>query len=47
MAITLAGLVGRTITKQAEESTYRAYRVLLHGIIVLLLMTHRIFAARH
>ena len=38
LAITLSGLVGRTITQQAEASTYRAYRVLLHGIIVLLVV---------
>jgi hypothetical protein len=36
--ITLSGLLGRSITKEAKDATYRAYRFLTHGILVLLVV---------
>ena len=35
MAIVMSALVGRSINKEAEESTYRAYRVLTHGLLAM------------
>jgi uncharacterized protein YhhL (DUF1145 family) len=38
MAFAVMMLARNTVDKRAEESTYRAYRVLLHGIFVMLLV---------
>jgi len=38
MAIVLSARVGRSITEDAETATYRAYRLLTHGILVLLVV---------
>ena len=35
LAIALLGLVGGNVSKQVEEVSYRAYRFLLHGILVV------------
>jgi len=38
MAFAVMALARNSVDKRAEESTYRAYRVLLHGIFVMLLV---------
>ena len=38
MAIVMSALVGRSIPKEAEEATYRAYRSLTHGILVMVVV---------
>ncbi len=38
VTITLSGLVGPNISNEAEASTYRAYRVLIHGILALVVL---------
>ena len=35
MAIVMSALVGHSITKDAEEATYRTYRFLTHGIMAM------------
>ena len=35
MAIVMSALAGRSINKEAEKSTYRAYRVLKHGLLAM------------
>ena len=36
LAFAVIGLTQSQVTKQAEEASYRAYRVLIHGVIVML-----------
>jgi len=38
LAIGVSARVGRSITSEAEAATYRAYRLLPHGILVLLVV---------
>ncbi len=38
LAFAIMGLTGNSVTKQAEEATYRAYRVLVHGILVMIVV---------
>jgi uncharacterized membrane-anchored protein YitT (DUF2179 family) len=34
----ILGLAQGKVSKQAEDATYRAYRILIHGIFVMLLV---------
>jgi hypothetical protein len=36
MVIVMSALVGSSVTKEAEGATYRAYRILTHGILAML-----------
>ena len=38
MAAALSGLIGREVSKEAEAASYRAYRLLTHGILVVLVI---------
>ena len=38
LAIMMSALVGRDISKQTEEASYRAYRLLTHGILATLIV---------
>ena len=38
LAAALGGLIGRGVSKAAEASTYRSYRLLTHGILALLVV---------
>ncbi|HEX4628868.1 MAG TPA: hypothetical protein VH137_08770 [Gemmatimonadales bacterium] len=38
LAIALIAVAERGVTRQAQDATYRAYRVLLHGILALVLV---------
>lgn len=38
LAITVTSLFERHVTKPVEEASYRAYRVLLHGLFVMLVV---------
>ena len=38
LAMVIMGIAGSKFSKQVEETTYRAYRVLLHGLWVMLVV---------
>jgi hypothetical protein len=38
MAILISALVGSSIDKEAEKATYRAYRLLTHGLLVMVVV---------
>ena len=38
LAFVIFGLTGGKVDKQNEETTYRVYRILIHGIFVLILI---------
>ena len=38
LAIALSARIGHSITREAEAATYKAYRVLTHGILVFLVV---------
>ena len=38
MAIVMSALVGSSIDKEAEKATYRAYRLLTHGLLAMIIV---------
>lgn len=38
LAFAIMALVGNKVTKQAADASYRAYRILIHGILALLVV---------
>ena len=38
LAFAIMALTGSKVTKQAEETSYRAYRILIHGILVMIVV---------
>jgi VIT1/CCC1 family predicted Fe2+/Mn2+ transporter len=38
LALTILGITQGKVNKQAEDATYRAYRILIHGIFLMLVI---------